>query len=191
MPAWFAHILNIVFESGLTGLMVLFLLYLIWHFSAWKRDIKDIMLGWPKLKEQVRDIASFIKWKYPDFELISFQSPIGLTSQGQSLAQKSNAESLAAKYAKQIDIPSDANPYDVQTICLEFAESKLLSLLQHDEKDHIKTVAYENGYKVEHILTLIGIILRDRLIREKGMTREAIDLYDPSKKQNAEKDAAI
>ena len=102
-------------------------------------------------------------------------SPISLTEIGQSIAENVNARNLAKKYAAKLITPDMKNAYDIQEACLQFSKHDLPDMLNDDEKDVIKTEAFDRGMDVSRIYRVIGLAIRDAILEKKGLSHAQID----------------
>lgn len=110
-------------------------------------------------------------------------SPISLTEIGAQTATSINAESLLIKYyirlKKIVDKSDPQNAYDIQNIAMSITKEKLIEFMTASEINIIKDSAYKNGVIVEDILSILGVMLRDKILDERGIPVSDVDLHTP------------
>ena len=83
---------------------------------------------------------------------------------------------LLARYGDQFDVSNVDNAYDIQQMAKQWADDRLPDLMEERDLNRIKNIAFENGLQLSIILrTVIGLLLRDRALRQKGIPLEQID----------------
>ncbi len=101
-------------------------------------------------------------------------SPSRLTDMGKDIATKIGADNLLAKhweYLKGKVNATDPNSnYDTEIASLEVAQ-EMDVVLSKDEKSTIKAEAFNRGIPYEEILSIIGVMLRDKLLEEHAATK--------------------
>lgn len=111
------------------------------------------------------------------------QSPIALTDKGRETAQGLNAaELLAAHYPRLQQTVTEAAPqnaYDIQQAAFKAAREQLPGLLSSADINKLKDTAFANGVLFEDILSIFGVLLRDRLLDERNIPTTDIDLHAP------------
>lgn len=114
-------------------------------------------------------------------------SPIKLTPLGQEISDtlavpaKVNAhwEAISA----EMDKKNPQNPYDIQTVALAIARNCFDKIFTEEERNEAKTVAFNKGLNLLEIYPIIGIEIRNRVMKEKGLPLDEIDKHDPAKKK--------
>lgn len=113
------------------------------------------------------------------------QSPIKLTEIGKQINKEISADSIVDKYwdfiSEEVNkkLKDTCNPYDIQVSSFEVGD-KYQSFISKEELDLIKINAYNHGYDLTMYELLFGIIIRDRILKEKNISTEEIDQYDPN-----------
>lgn len=109
-------------------------------------------------------------------------SPLMLTPIGTDIVQKIGANEIFAKYVEklkqEVNAQSPKNAYDIQLAAMKTAKEKLLTLLVDSELAGVKQEAYIRGILVEDVLSVFGILLRDHILREKGIPVSDVDLHE-------------
>ncbi len=87
---------------------------------------------------------------------------------------KIGADKLLAKhweYLKgKVDATKPSDAYDIEMISVEVAE-EMDVVLSDEDKDIIKAEAFDRGIPYEEILSVIGVMLRDKLLEEHAAVK--------------------
>jgi hypothetical protein len=120
---------------------------------------------------------------------VAAQSPISLTNIGREIAEKIKANTILEKCLPQLTSEVDAitpgnpgNAYDIQLAAMKVAKEKMLSCLNESELIAVKQEAYDRGLLVEDILAIFGVLLRDRILNNKGLSILDVDKHTPIQK---------
>ena len=103
---------------------------------------------------------------------VGADSPLTINESGRAFADRLKASDTAKRLADQVALPVNADDYELQSACLEFAEDKLFSLMTDEERSRLNEVAFQAGRTRESFSTLYGILLRDTLFKQ---SRERAD----------------
>lgn len=118
--------------------------------------------------------------------LFRSQSPISLTDLGREIAQHIGAESILNKYAsKLVTHVEDKNPknaYDIQKCAFHVARNEMKDLLNEEELNKIKNEAFSRGLPLEEIFSLFGILIRNRVLANKGIPIADVDKHEREEK---------
>lgn len=186
---WFLTIIESIKDQfDKNWLVIALLMLLFWHF--WNRHVK-IDNRHVKFDEVIKDIRRAVerleKNIFPDDPFLMPGSPLQLTESGQDYAERLKANDVAKRLADKVKIKKDANAYEIQQACMDFAKRDLLALLNDEEESLIEHVAYNSGQDVESFMGIFGLLLREIWLERRGITTGEIDTHDPS--QTAEKPA--
>jgi uncharacterized protein YajQ (UPF0234 family) len=111
--------------------------------------------------------------------LVQSHSPISLTKLGEDVSSNIKAaEILKNHYVQLKKIMEHAQPktaYDIQEQAMRIARESLDDLLNEDELVTVKDEAFKHGVPLEDVLVVIGILLRNEYLREKGIPISEID----------------
>ncbi len=114
---------------------------------------------------------------------VAAASPITLTDVGKEIAQKIKAETILNKYlaklSKEIDAEDPKNAYDIQMTAMKLVKGKMLTFLNGEELAIVKQEAYNRGLIVEDIMSVLGVLLRDHILKEKGYPISDVDKHTP------------
>ena len=117
---------------------------------------------------------------------VQSHSPMSLTEIGKKISAELKMEDKVTNHwegvKNEIDKKSPSNPYDIQTISMELARNCFEHIFTPSEQSEIKVYAYKSGANLLEILPIIGIIVRDRYLKEKGIPAVDIHAHDPTKK---------
>ncbi len=67
------------------------------------------------------------------------------------------------------------NAYDVQAASMEVTKNKMIGLLNADEINAVKAVAYSKGLLADDIMGIFGVMLRDVILKKKGLPVADVD----------------
>lgn len=112
--------------------------------------------------------------------LVQAHSPLSLTDSGKSAAAAMGAESAIAANWAAIRSKMDAevassNPYDVQTYCLERIPVAPGEFFPDQDLSAMKFYAFDNGRTLFDCMKVVGVLVRDAYLREKGIPLSALD----------------
>lgn len=121
----------------------------------------------------------------PSQQVAQSHSPISLTEYGQQISTELNADEVIARNWDRIreDLESnvkDKNAYDIQQYCIETTIIDLSKFIDSDAVNAVKVKAYNEGRPVAFYAPVFGIKIRDRYLKEKGISVEEIDKHAPS-----------
>ena len=110
---------------------------------------------------------------------VAAASPISITPTGKEISANIKAEQILAKYLAQLSDLVEAvcpkNAYDVQTASMTVAKEKMMSLLNADEINAVKGMAYSKGLLAEDVMAIFGVLLRDEILKKKNMPVADVD----------------
>jgi hypothetical protein len=116
------------------------------------------------------------------------KSPISLTDEGIKVVQELNADNIIVRNWEKIyecleKNVFNKNAYDIQEYCMFTASVEPELFFEQNDVIEIKNYAYKNGHPLQVYMQLIGILIRDRYLKEKGINLTDIDKHDPNKNQ--------
>ena len=142
--------------------------------KVWEKGEK-IYREWDELFDKVGAIYEKL-FGDDDDPLQETASPTKLSQRGEKLAEQINVSELLARYGDKFDVSNVDNAYDIQQMAKQWADDRLPDLMEERDLNRIKNIAFENGLQLSIILrTVIGLLLRDRALRQKGIPLEQID----------------
>ncbi len=111
--------------------------------------------------------------------LVAAQSPISITPVGKEISTKINAQQILDKYVSvlsdMVEATCPKNAYDVQAASMEVTKNKMIGLLNADEINAVKAVAYSKGLLADDIMGIFGVMLRDVILKKKGLPVADVD----------------
>ncbi len=109
-------------------------------------------------------------------------SPISLTDVGRSIAANIKAPELMAKYRSQlcaaVDASSPKNAYDIQMAAMKTSREKLITFLNDVEIAQVKQEAFSRGLLAEDVLSVVGVLLRDEILKERNLPVSDVDKHE-------------
>ena len=152
---------------------------------GWKaKALHDVYKTVISITEQWDDLLALLDQIVKDLRQIKFatsgryddsDSPRALNSDGQRISQLIAAKDLADRYAGFAPVDNLTNAYDIQEACFTFATEKLSGHLTPDERNTIKTVAFDEGANELMIMRVVGIVLRDKVLEDKKIPISQVD----------------
>lgn len=117
---------------------------------------------------------------------VQAHSPLSLTDSGKSAAAAMGAETAIAANWEAIRLKMDAevgssNPYDVQTYCLERIPVAPEEFFSEKDLSAMKFYAFNNGRTLFDCMKVMGVLVRDAYLREKGIPLSALDAQNAVK----------
>lgn len=118
--------------------------------------------------------------------LVQAHSPLSLTESGKAAASAMGAEAAIGANWETIrakvgaEAASD-NPYDIQTYCLERIPVAPGDFLSERDLSAMKLYAYDNGRTLFDCMKVVGILVRDAYLRERGIPLSALDAQNAVK----------
>jgi hypothetical protein len=112
-------------------------------------------------------------------------SPISLTDVGRDISAKIKAPSILERCYPSLknhpEIISAKNAYDIQMACMRIARAEFEKCLNEDELVAVKLEAYNRGNLLEDVLAVFGVLLRNRVLEEKGIPVSEVDRHQPAR----------
>jgi len=119
----------------------------------------------------------------PANPLAKTKSPISLTEEGNNARKTIRADEIFENHKKhlyaQLDKSKLNNAYDIQVETFKVIDENLFKSLNEQEMILLKNEAYKAGQPLEFFLIIFQIILRDCVLKEKGMLISDVDKHDP------------
>lgn len=126
--------------------------------SAREADLKILV---DFMKEIRDDIKGILKSLGP--QVATRGSPIKLTRFGESIASSVEASELAKELSpEQVKSLREMEDYEVDAFCQRFVSDSL----PESWKRRVEQCAYERGIRIDAVLTVLHIVLRDTLLEE-------------------------
>lgn len=141
-----------------------------------KKDLTEI-------KKDVAKITATVDLLYQHhLSTIKNRSPLSLTEKGEEISAALNIQEKVAVHweeiKKKIEEKKPSNSYDIQTVSLDSARDCFESIFTEEDRSEIKQYAFKSGLNLLEFFPIIGIISRDRLLKEKGMDLGEVDKHN-------------
>lgn len=116
--------------------------------------------------------------------LLQSKSPVSLTPKGEEVAKELKAEEIITRnWSKIYEILekaiSNKNAYDIQQYCIENVSVDPEKFFDNDGLNLLKDYAYKQGNPLQLYTRLVGILIRDRYLKQKGIAISDIDKHKP------------
>ena len=119
-----------------------------------------------EIREDIREIKGDIKGILRELpsKVLTSGSPIRLTDFGKKIAEDIGAEEWAKSLAPNL-LPKvkDKSQYEIQEFCLEYTTKKIT--LDESQSLVVENCAYTQGVDTRAVRQVLGIVLRDVLVR--------------------------
>lgn len=151
-------------------------------------DVKDKHKEMDTNMSGIKDTLSSIKATtdllyQAHLSTVKSQSPLSLTPKGATIAQALSLEQKISEHWTEIrralETKNPSNPYDIQVAAMDIARECFEVVLSEQEKNDVKLYAYEAGMNLLEIFPIIGILIRDAFLKEKGIAVSDIDHHIP------------
>ena len=153
----------------------LLLVVLTWTASSWKTAVdKDRNTFNDFIKEMRRKIDDILL-RLPLPKTLEANSPITLSDLGKKVADEIHVDNWVDEYVEEVRarIGDGPTPYSIQDACFQYTENELMRKLAEngppERKENIEMSAYQNGIEVPSILRVVGVKLRDKILRDLDM----------------------
>lgn len=151
------------------GIFTLSILGAVVWISRWFGKHEEWMKGVNEFKSEtksslagIRDDIKKILVALPR-NVLAGTSPVQLTELGKEVSKSVRASAWAERKAPQlVDHMKDKTAYDVQKYCFEYLKKE--SVLEPDDDKAAKECAFQHGIKLEQVLDVFAVELRDRLL---------------------------
>jgi len=137
---------------------------------------------------QIKEDIAFLKGSFGAAieikdTLVKKKSPISLTDLGLQLVAEHNLDGIIVdnwlKINTAIQNLKTNNPYDIQEFCLESAFVRANIFFSDKDIDRLKRISYQTGAPLFSIARVMGILIRDRYLKENGIDIGEIDQHAP------------
>ena len=116
--------------------------------------------------------------------LVKSFSPIVLTDAGLEASASIGIELLLKreflKLSGLVEEKSPKNAYDIQVESMRVASEQFLGVLNDIELLNAKEYAYSKGLRLEDLSSVLGVLLRNEILKSKGISVSEVDDHSPS-----------
>lgn len=146
------------------GILISFLA-LCFKAGEWKGRVDKDRQNFNQFMTEMREKIDDIFERLPSRRLLEERSPLGLTDFGREVGEEIDAKEWAANMVATLKSEVESkSPYQVQDFCFDYVKSKLE--LTPEQTELVESSAYSHGLKIEKVLDVLVIELRDALIDE-------------------------
>jgi hypothetical protein len=111
--------------------------------------------------------------------LVKSFSPILLTRVGMEASESIGFELLLkrefSKLANLVEEMSPKNAYDIQVASMRVSSEQFLKVLNVTELLSAKEYAYSKGLRLEDLSSVLGVLLRNEILKNKGISVAKVD----------------
>ena len=161
------------------GSMIAFAYFVFKWFAkvnGYEKQIKEVNTRIDGVNDRLDGVNEHITKIYklinPDAIVIS-SSPLQISDIGQEIAKQINADKMFETYKnklmKKINKKNLTTPYDIQNTSMTLVKTELVNMINTKEINQIKKIAYEENIKLEQIMGIFGVKLRNHILKEKNM----------------------
>ncbi len=170
--------LGISLGISLAGILVTFFVYRS-KVDRLEADVKEIRTDCKEVRDKVIKCETALDYKEP---LTRKKSPVSLSDRGTRVLAESGGQSFVEQnYAElkvEVENKKPATSYDIQ----EAAKQVIEDIKDDSRINPIKEYLFKEGMELDDIVVVLGIYLRDKILKERGVAADDIDQYDPDKK---------
>jgi hypothetical protein len=116
-------------------------------------------------------------------DVLMSKSPYSLNEKALRIVALLKADAILEKYLivlKQKVIEEEPEtPYDVQQSCFRIVDITLPSIASHADMNALKNAAYNEAVDLRAIYNIFGVLLRDKILAERGMAGTDGDASEP------------
>ena len=139
-----------------------------------------------EIKDSLSKVKAITELLYQThLSTVKNHSPTSLTLKGEEISKTISAESKINSYwisiRNELKKSHLINPYDIQVTALNIAQYCFENFFSEQERNEIKTYAFQMGINLLEIYPIIGIIIRDIYLKEQNISLEDIDKHKPFK----------
>lgn len=107
------------------------------------------------------------------------QSPISLTPVGLKISENIGATNIFEKHKEKllnaVDSKCPKTAYDIQFVSFEVAKNDMINFLDEQDLLVVKNEAYNRGILVEDVMGVFGVLLRNEILKIKGIPLAEVD----------------
>ncbi len=147
-----------------------------WRYGVWRGKVDSDRTNFQQFMQEVRADIKQILGRLPPPPPVSASSPLRLTDLGRQISQDTGAEKWAeSAFAELLEEIEGKDPFGIQTIAFDYANQFAPSdgLLAK-----MRNSAFDNGLDLEGVRRVLGVVLRDLLLRERGLLPSPRDGQD-------------
>lgn len=143
-------------------------------------DISELKSEQKEIRDKVIACETSLKEREP---LTKKKSPVALTERGAKVLSESGGQKFIddnfEELNKEVENLKPKTAYDVQ----EFSKQILTGWQMDERLNSIKDYLFKEGMEIADAIDVMGIELRDRILKSKGWSVDDVDKYMPTQDQ--------
>ena len=156
-------------------------------FSDYESDKTKIETKMDAMKDMLSNIRATTDLLYQaHLTTVKASSPLNLTALGREISDALKIPEKVTSHwdaiGSEITKKNPQNPYDIQSVAMTIARNCFDSIFSEAERAEVKTYAFNRGMNLLEIYPIIGIEIRNRVLKERGYELAEVDKHDPSKR---------
>jgi len=159
--------MEVFWALGISVTLVLAAIGFAFKFGKWYGEVNTDRSNFKDFMNEVRTKLDRIFERLPPPPPLAPDSPIRLTDLGQCISRETGAEEWADGESQTIfDKTEGKDQFEIQTIAFEHA----LSFAPSEELlARMRASAFDNGLELDGVRRVLGVVLRDRILSERGI----------------------
>lgn len=137
-------------------------------------DVTEIKTETKQIRDKVISCETSLKEREP---LGRRKSPVSLTERGEKVLTESGGKKFVddnyPELKEKVENKNSATSYDIQ----ESAREVIQTLKEDERMNQIKEYLFKEGLEIEDLEFVLGIYLRDKILKDKDLKMEDIDNY--------------
>ena len=127
------------------------------------------------LEKNMEGVWKFLDTKFPG-EVVPYMvrhSPYRLTDEGNRVAEFLGVEAFLDRHMDVLrrkfdELNEDDTAYDIEEACYAIARHDIMPLMTREERVRVKNKAYVDDTLLDFVLKIYGVLLRERIVAERG-----------------------
>ncbi len=176
LPVQLSNLASQIFQDHIgaviTGIIILIVITVI--ATNWITKVNASRSTLAEFIKEIRDDIKKIFDRLPA-PTIASQSPIRLTDLGREIAEEIKVREWVSECADRLHGRIESkSAYDIQEFCFQYAKQELIGDLEEGiisliNSEDIKTSAYNHGLELKQVLEVVGVMLRDEMLKRSGI----------------------
>ncbi len=152
---------------------------IIYNKGEWKGTVNATL---KELAQKIEALTKRVDKIYEVFferafgKTLESHSPLKLNELGREIADKLSLDSLADTHTLFLKAKAaNLGPYEIQQLCFRYAQEDLVNELLEkspEQFEAISLMAFNKGIPREDVLKIVGVLLRDRILKMMGYSDE-------------------
>jgi len=176
--------------------LILILILAFWSYgklmkfiAKWEHRDDDLSRIKDKLDNDIPYMKERINIMFQSYSdspsAVASKSPLTLTETGKAISEEIKAGEIIQQHFSALSaLVKKCKPkhaYDYQKFSVEIVEKELVKMLDHGHLNKAKDQALKYGIPLDNALSVVAVLLRDRLLEESGIHISEVDKNDPNK----------